>query len=152
VTEKFASSQDGPVSGQRLGARSRVLECLSKKGSKSPEPFLPTACDKLYERRLSTTREAPQLTGVLMVATEGGLRLIATDSYRLAFRDFAGRQSLNLVPGSRFPQRRSRRFNGWQQVADRRGPDDRVPHSDLDAVFDLADVPYHHTASPRSVP
>jgi len=28
---------------------------------------------------------APQLTGVLMVATESGLRLIATDSYRWPF-------------------------------------------------------------------
>ena len=32
----------------------------------------------------------PILTGVLMTAEEGGLRLVATDSYRLAVRDLPG--------------------------------------------------------------
>ena len=34
----------------------------------------------------------PILTGVLLTATAGGLRLVATDSYRLAVRDLAGRE------------------------------------------------------------
>ena len=34
----------------------------------------------------------PILTGVLLTASAGGLRLVATDSYRLAVRDLAGRQ------------------------------------------------------------
>jgi len=129
VTRKFASSQDGPSfwSELPLVPRSRVLECLSKKGSKSPEPFLPTACDKFVRAALVDDSRAPQLTGVLMVATEGGLRLIATDSYRLAFRDFAGMTVVDLVARFSFPQRRSRRFNGCSRWQDRRGPDDRVP-------------------------
>src|SRR5207302_10618429 len=32
----------------------------------------------------------PILTGVLMAAEESGVRLVATDSYRLAVRDLAG--------------------------------------------------------------
>ena len=37
----------------------------------------------------------PILTGVLVSAEEGGLRLVATDSYRLAVRDLPGQ---NLLP------------------------------------------------------
>ena len=45
----------------------------------------------------------PILTGVLLAAEEGGLRLVATDSYRLAVRDLPGTQVLTegqsvLVP------------------------------------------------------
>lgn len=38
----------------------------------------------------STDDSRPILTGVLLAAEDGGLRLVATDSYRLAVRDVAG--------------------------------------------------------------
>ena len=38
----------------------------------------------------SVDESRPILTGVLMTAEEGGLRLVATDSYRLAVRDLPG--------------------------------------------------------------
>jgi len=41
-------------------------------------------------RAASTDEQKPQLTGVLLAAEAGGLRLVATDSYRLAVRDLAG--------------------------------------------------------------
>jgi DNA polymerase-3 subunit beta len=41
-------------------------------------------------RAASTEDSRPILTGVLMAAEEGGLRLVSTDSYRLAVRDLAG--------------------------------------------------------------
>jgi DNA polymerase III subunit beta len=41
-------------------------------------------------RAASTDNDRPVLTGVLMAASEGGLRLVATDSYRLAVRDLPG--------------------------------------------------------------
>ncbi|HTX00421.1 MAG TPA: DNA polymerase III subunit beta, partial [Acidimicrobiales bacterium] len=52
---------------------------------------------------LTDDSRAPQLTGVLMVPTETGLRLVATDSYRLAVRDLDGVNALEagaevLVP------------------------------------------------------
>lgn len=41
-------------------------------------------------RAASTDDARPILTGVLLTATGGGLRLVATDSYRLAVRDLPG--------------------------------------------------------------
>jgi DNA polymerase-3 subunit beta len=41
-------------------------------------------------RAASSEESRPILTGVLMAAEEGGLRLVATDSYRLAVRDLQG--------------------------------------------------------------
>ncbi|MDA8046133.1 MAG: DNA polymerase III subunit beta [Actinomycetota bacterium] len=41
-------------------------------------------------RAASGEESRPILTGVLMAAEEGGLRLVATDSYRLAVRDLPG--------------------------------------------------------------
>lgn len=41
-------------------------------------------------RAASSEESRPILTGVLMSAEEGGLRLVATDSYRLAVRDLRG--------------------------------------------------------------
>ena len=41
-------------------------------------------------RFASTDDNRPIITGVLLTAEEGGLRLVATDSYRLAVRDLAG--------------------------------------------------------------
>lgn len=55
-------------------------------------------------RAASTDDSRPQLTGVLLVATDTGVRLVATDSYRLAVRDLdaphglVGEQKV-LIPG-----------------------------------------------------
>lgn len=55
-------------------------------------------------RSASTDETRPILTGVLMSAEEDGLRLVSTDSYRLALRDLPGSSLLGerqqvLVPG-----------------------------------------------------
>jgi DNA polymerase III subunit beta len=55
-------------------------------------------------RAASTDEARPILTGVLLTAENGGLRMVATDSYRLAVRDLADHQVLGadqkvLVPG-----------------------------------------------------
>lgn len=55
-------------------------------------------------RAASTDDARPILTGVLFTAEDGGLRMVATDSYRLAVRDLPGQQALAdgqkvLVPG-----------------------------------------------------
>jgi len=55
-------------------------------------------------RAASADEARPILTGVLMTAEADGLRMVATDSYRLAVRDLAGQQVLAadqrvLVPG-----------------------------------------------------
>ena len=46
----------------------------------------------------STDDSRPILTGVLMAAEDGGLRLVATDSYRLAVRDLPGASVLGRGP------------------------------------------------------
>lgn len=55
-------------------------------------------------RAASTDEARPILTGVLLAAENDGLRMVATDSYRLAVRDLAGQRVLAgdqkvLVPG-----------------------------------------------------
>jgi len=65
----------------------------------------------------------PLLTGVLFTTDEGALRLIATDSYRLAVRDVPGVKSLTdnqdlLVP--------ARALQELQRAASSPGPDEKI--------------------------
>jgi DNA polymerase-3 subunit beta len=76
-----------------------------------------------------------------MVATETGLRLIATDSYRLAFRDFVGMTAVEtgkqvLVPAKALTE--VQRLAGSAKG----GEDHKIVfrYSDLDAVFDIDSV------------
>jgi DNA polymerase-3 subunit beta len=84
---------------------------------------------------------APQLTAVQMQATENGLRLIATDSYRLAFRDFHGMSALEegsqvLVPAKALAEVQRLVGQGKEDADEMIG----FRHSDLDAVFELGGV------------
>ena len=56
-------------------------------------------------RAASTDNDRPVLTGVLMAATDTGLRLVATDSYRLAVRDLAGSSVLSAGQKVLLPSR-----------------------------------------------
>ena len=59
-------------------------------------------------RAASTDEARPILTGVLLTAEDDGLRLVATDSYRLAVRDLPGRQRARRRPeGARARRGRS---------------------------------------------
>ena len=67
-----------------------------------PAPDLSEALRQVV-RAASADDARPVLTGVLVAAEEGGLRLVATDSYRLAVRDLPGAHVLRegqkvLVP------------------------------------------------------
>jgi DNA polymerase-3 subunit beta len=110
---------------------------------------------------LTDDSRAPQLTGVLMVATETGLRLVATDSYRLAYRDLEGVSALEagsevLVPARALVEIQ-RLVGSSASSASSGGAAPATPspasgssgtsageerrlvfrHSELDAVFDL---------------
>lgn len=79
-------------------------------------------------RAASSEDSRPILTGVLMAAEEGGLRLVSTDSYRLAVRDLAGVGILAadqkvLVP-SRALNELGRLLGGSGEVALRLGAHD----------------------------
>ena len=87
-------------------------------------------------RAASNEESRPILTGVLMSAEEGGLRLVATDSYRLAVRDLPGVGVLGegqkvLVP-SRALNELLRLLSGEGSVSLRLGAHD--------ATFTVADV------------
>jgi DNA polymerase-3 subunit beta len=76
-----------------------------------------------------------------MVATESGLRLIATDSYRLAFRDFDGMTVLE--PGSQVLVPARALAEVQRLVAGGKVDTEQAilfRYSELDAVFDLDDV------------
>src|SRR3954465_11411409 len=84
--------------------------------------------------RAARTDEArPILTGVLLTAENGGLRMVATDSYRLAVRDLADHEVLGadqkgLVPG--------RALNELQRLVG--GGDDLTMRlGDRDATFEV---------------
>lgn len=87
-------------------------------------------------RAASNEESRPILTGVLMSAEEGGLRLVATDSYRLAVRDLPGVGVLSegqkvLVP-SRALNELLRLLSGSGSVSLRLGAHD--------ATFTVGDV------------
>lgn len=81
----------------------------------------------------STDDNRPIITGVLLAAEEGGLRLVATDSYRLAVRDLAGVTALGdraqvLVP-SRALKEVERAAQGAETITVRFG--------ERDAAFEI---------------
>ena len=87
-------------------------------------------------RAASSDDARPMLTGVLMAAEEGGLRLVATDSYRLAVRDLPGTSVLRegqkvLVPSKALSELQ-RLLSGAEEVTLRLG--------DHDATFQVGDV------------
>jgi DNA polymerase III subunit beta len=86
-------------------------------------------------RAASSEDSRPILTGVLMTAEEGGLRLVATDSYRLAVRDLPGTSVLRegqrvLVPSRALAE--LQRLLGAGEVTLRLG--------EHDATFTLGEV------------
>jgi DNA polymerase III subunit beta len=92
---------------------------------------------------LTDDSRATQLTGVLLVATEKGLRLVATDSYRLAFRDLVGVSALDpgsevLVPARALGE--IQRLVGTSGPAEGTEPTLVFRHSDLDAVFEVGET------------
>jgi DNA polymerase III subunit beta len=65
------------------------LPPISGDGVRLPATGLAEALRQVV-RAASSEDSRPILTGVLMAAEQGGLRLVATDSYRLAVRDLPG--------------------------------------------------------------
>ncbi len=72
----------------------------------------------------------PILTGVLLTAHDGGLRMVATDSYRLAMRDLAG---LGEVAADRRPLVNAKALNEVQRI---------TGDSELEVVLEERDVTF----------
>lgn len=87
-------------------------------------------------RAASSDEARPTLTGVLMTAEADGLRMVATDSYRLAVCDLAGQQVLAdnqkvLVPG--------RALNELQRLLGN-GSEVTMRLGDRDATFEVGNT------------
>jgi DNA polymerase III subunit beta len=90
---------------------------------------------------LTDDSRAPQLTGVLMVATADGLRLVATDSYRLAFSDLPGVSALEDGPGVLIPARALSEIQRLTTSSDDKNEATLAfRHSELDAVFEVGET------------
>lgn len=90
---------------------------------------------------LTDDSRAPQLTGVLMVATPNGLRLVATDSYRLAFSDLEGVAALADGSEVLIPARALSEIQRLIGSLDDKSEATLVfRHSELDAVFEVGET------------
>ncbi len=83
----------------------------------------------------SSDDSRPILTGVLFTAEEGGLRLVATDSYRLAVRDLPGTSVLSAGQSVLVP---SRALSELTRILD--DGDVTLRLGERDATFELDDI------------
>jgi DNA polymerase-3 subunit beta len=138
---RFSSGRAEFVVRVALGAEITRLGVPEQQGIEIPGSIFADGLRQVVRAALVDDSRAPQLTGVLMVATENGLRLIATDSYRLAFRDFAG---MTVVEPGRQVLVPAKALAEVQRLASSTKADaDRTivfRYSELDAVFELDDV------------
>ena len=110
-------------------------------------------------RAASSDDARPILTGVLLAAHEGGLRLVATDSYRLAIRDLPGTTVLAegqhvLVP-SRALQELARVLTGGDTLTVRLGERDasfEVGGTRLTTVLIEGEFPPYERLIPQAQP
>jgi DNA polymerase-3 subunit beta len=126
-------------------------ERLDSKAIELPADTFGAALKQVVRAALVDESRAPQLTGVLMATREsGGVRLVATDSYRLAYRDLPGVTALEpgnqvLIP-ARALQEVARLASQSPASSSSGGTEETAPptltfrYSDLDAVFEVAGV------------
>jgi DNA polymerase III subunit beta len=124
-----------------VGAEITRLSSPMSEGITLPASRFAEGLRQVVRAALTDDTRAPQLTGVLMVAKDNGLRLVATDSYRLAFSDLSGVSA--LAPGSEVLVP-ARALTEIQRLVGTAGDDDQTPlvfrHSELDAVFEMGDI------------
>ena len=138
---RFSSGRRNFVVRVALGAEITRLGVPEQEAIEIPGAVFADGLRQVVRAALVDDSRAPQLTGVLMVATEDGLRLIATDSYRLAFRDFAG---MTVVEPGRQVLVPAKALAEVQRLAAGAKSEDNKKiafrYSELDAVFELDDV------------
>lgn len=139
---RFSAGRAEFVVRVATGAEITRLSSPEVSGIDLPAGVFAEGLRQVVRAALVDDSRAPQLTAVQMQATENGLRLVATDSYRLAFRDFEGMSALEeggqvLVPAKALAE--VQRLVGQARDAD----DEEMiafRYSELDAVFTLDGV------------
>lgn len=138
---RFSAGRAEFVVRVAAGAEITRLSIPDSSGIDLPAATFADGLRQVVRAALVDDSRAPQLTAVQMKATEKGLRLIATDSYRLAFRDFEGMSAIDegsqvLVPAKALAEVQRLVSAGKEDEAEMIG----FRHSDLDAVFELDGV------------
>jgi DNA polymerase-3 subunit beta len=127
-----------------MGAEISRLSAAEGDGITLPAKLFAEALRQVVRAALADDTRAPQLTGVLMVATDTGLRLVATDSYRLAFRDLVGVSALAAGSEVLIPARAlaeiQRLVGGGSDSSDGDSEPLVFHYGELDAIFDFGDV------------
>ncbi|MGD0741986.1 MAG: DNA polymerase III subunit beta [Acidimicrobiales bacterium] len=124
------------------GAEITRLSPAESEGITLPAKLFADGLRQVVPAALGDDSRAPQLTGVLMVAANDGVRLVATDSYRLAFRDLKGISALEPESEVLIPARALAEIQRLIGEGDEKKSDDKLVfrHTNLDAVFELPDV------------
>lgn len=138
---RFSAGRAEFVVRVAAGAEITRLGTPDASGMELPAATFAEGLRQVVRAALVDDSRAPQLTAVQMQATERGLRLIATDSYRLAFRDFDGMSALDegsqvLVPAKALAEVQRLASQSKDDTPEVIG----FRHSDLDAVFELGSV------------
>lgn len=138
---RFSAGRAEFVVRVAAGAEITRLSAPEVGGIDLPAEVFAEGLRQVVRAALADDSRAPQLTAVQMRATETGLRLVATDSYRLAFREFEGLSALEegsqvLVPARALAEVQRLATSGREDGGEKIG----FRHSDLDAVFELDDV------------
>jgi DNA polymerase-3 subunit beta len=125
-----------------IGAEITRLSSPTSEGITLPADIVAEGLRQVVRAALTDDTRAPQLTGVLLVATDSGVRLVATDSYRLAFRDLRGVSALDAGSDVLVP---ARALGELQRLiaATSDGVDSGTlvfRHSELDAIFDVGET------------
>jgi DNA polymerase-3 subunit beta len=123
-----------------VGAEITRIAPLPSEGITLPAKRFAEGLHQVVRAALTDDARAPQLTGVLMAATDDGIRLVATDSYRLAFCDLEGMSALSpgvevLIP--------ARALGEIERLISATNDDDQTVlfrHSEFDAVFEVGNV------------
>lgn len=138
---RFSAGRAEFVVRVAAGAEITRLGTPDASGMELPAATFAEGLRQVVRAALVDDSRAPQLTAVQMQATERGLRLIATDSYRLAFRDFDGMSALDegsqvLIPAKALAEVQRLASQSKDDTPEVIG----FRHSDLDAVFELGSV------------
>jgi DNA polymerase-3 subunit beta len=107
-----AANDDVTITSGRAEFHVRTLDSAQLPQHEAPEgmvaidaaPFV-EGLRQVVRAALKDDSQAPTLTGVLAAPTDTGLRLVATDSYRLAVKDIPGITALNKASGVILPAR-----------------------------------------------
>jgi DNA polymerase-3 subunit beta len=125
-----------------VGAEITRLSSPTSDAITLPADIVADGLRQVVRAALTDDTRAPQLTGVLLVATDSGLRLVATDSYRLAFRDLRGVSALEPGSDVLVPARALTELQRLIAAASD-GVDGGTlvfRHSELDAIFEVGET------------